>query len=191
MDIPSTMKPYLITTLDVRDNSTRRKVSRAKNIKEMKTWQGRCDRRGLEIAEDNGAVWPYKVLSFKPVKKKGDAVVYARVSTARQANGYSFQRQIEATSDWAFDNGYNVIQVFQEIGSASSGGESGVQRRLKQRGKAVDICLKKDIPLLVEDLDRWSRIMEFPPCKIISTGIYHTGMDDPEPHLQYNLGVSL
>ena len=40
------MKPYLITTLDVRDNSTRRKVARAKNIKEMKTRQGEYDRIG-------------------------------------------------------------------------------------------------------------------------------------------------
>ena len=67
-----------------------------------------------------------------------------------------------------------IAKVLEEIGSASSN-----THRLKQRDEAVDICLKKDIPLLVENLDRWSRAMEFPPCRIISTGIYTTGEDDP------------
>ena len=167
------MKPYLITSLNIENQSISRKAIRAKNIKKA--------RDSVTLSEDmkqflkeRKVQYPWKVLSVEPVKKKGDAVIYARVSTRKQSYGYSFERQITVTSDWAFDNGYKVVKVFKEIGSAFRD-----THKLKQRDEAVDICLKKDIPLLVEDLDRWSRAMEFPSCRIISTGVYKTGQDDP------------
>ena len=167
------MKPYLITTLNIQHQSISRKVARAKNIKEARDFS-KPPKYIKAMYEEENREYPWKVLSVEPVKKKGGAVIYARVSSFQQSLGYGLKRQVTATSDWAFDNGYEVVKVFEEIGSASSN-----THRLKQRDEAVDICLKKDIPLLVENLDRWSRAMEFPPCRIISTGIYTTGEDDP------------
>ena len=167
------MKPYLITTLNIQHQSISRKVARAKNIKEARD-SVTLSEDMKQLFKERKVEYPWKVLSVEPVKKKGGAVIYARVSSFQQSLGYGLKRQVTATSDWAFDNGYEVVKVFEEIGSAYAN-----THKLKQRDEAVDICLKKGIPLLVEDLDRWSSAMEFPPCRIISTGIYTTGEDDP------------
>ena len=92
------MKPYLITTLNINNQSISRTVHRAKNIKKVHDHN-----KWLEAYyEKENIKYPWKVLSVEPVKKKGGAVVYARVSTFRQSQGSSFERQITATSDWAF-----------------------------------------------------------------------------------------
>ena len=110
------------------------------------------------------------------IKNRGDAILYCRVSTSGQVSGHGLQRQFEGGYKWAKENGYNLISVFSEYGSDFHG-----KNRLKAREQAQYMATSRDIPLLIEDLDRWSRDMILPQCKLIVIGIG----EDVEP-VYYN-----
>lgn len=50
-----------------------------------------------------------------PTQQQQRAIIYARVSTADQADyGYSLQTQVAESLEYANRNGLNVVEIFQE-----------------------------------------------------------------------------
>lgn len=79
------------------------------------------------------------------------AVIYSRVSTAKQAHGHGLTRQYETCMDYADEHGYSVLEVIEDVTSGVAYDRPGLWclRRLVQAG-VVDV-------VLIEQWDRWSR----------------------------------
>ncbi|HRN70524.1 MAG TPA: recombinase family protein, partial [Candidatus Woesebacteria bacterium] len=81
-------------------------------------------------------------------------IIYTRVSTKEQVEGYSLTYQESFCREYAERQGWNVVQVFQEQG------ESAKTANRTQLQKLLDYCQKNkgkvDI-LLVHKLDRFAR----------------------------------
>ena len=52
-------------------------------------------------------------------KSQLTAVIYARVSSEEQVQGYSIQSQLRACRDWAAKNGYAVAKEYLEEGHSA------------------------------------------------------------------------
>src|SRR5262245_65627814 len=52
-------------------------------------------------------------------KQQKNAVVYARVSSEEQVQGYSIQAQLRACREWAENNGYTVAKGYLEEGHSA------------------------------------------------------------------------
>jgi DNA invertase Pin-like site-specific DNA recombinase len=83
-------------------------------------------------------------------------IIYARVSSVGQLNGYGIGRQIDCCLKYAKENKIDVISILTECESASDFENQIV------RDFAVSLANKKttkrsDCKILVESNDRWSR----------------------------------
>src|SRR5258708_6036793 len=83
------------------------------------------------------------------------AIIYARVSTAEQKNGFSLEVQIADGRAYAENHQYIVVEVFQEIYT----GESLDRPALDALRDYIKMH-KVDI-VIVSDVDRWARKMVF------------------------------
>lgn len=87
-----------------------------------------------------------------------NAIIYTRVSTKEQAEGgYSLPSQEKACRKFAKDNGYNVVDVFEERGeSAKTVNRTEFQKMIKYA-----LANKKVIDaIIVVRFDRFSRDLE-------------------------------
>jgi site-specific DNA recombinase len=82
-------------------------------------------------------------------KQQQTAVVYARVSSEEQVQGYSIQAQLRACREWAEKNGYTIAKEYLEEGhSAFRDLEKAIKEllgdtiRSKQRGFQVIVVHK-------------------------------------------------
>jgi site-specific DNA recombinase len=53
-------------------------------------------------------------------KQQQIAVIYARVSSEEQVQGYSIQAQLRACREWAEKNGYTIAKEYLEEGHSAS-----------------------------------------------------------------------
>jgi DNA invertase Pin-like site-specific DNA recombinase len=53
-------------------------------------------------------------------KQQQTAVVYARVSSEEQVQGYSIQAQLRACREWAAKNGFKVVKEYLDEGYSAS-----------------------------------------------------------------------
>ena len=53
-------------------------------------------------------------------KQQQTAVIYARVSSEEQVQGYSIQAQLRACREWAEKNGYKVAKEYLDEGYSAS-----------------------------------------------------------------------
>lgn len=79
-------------------------------------------------------------------------IVYCRVSTEKQRNNTSFERQFYSCKELATKKGILIIGVFYEVGSGAD--------ELPIRALAKAAALASSSVLLCEDYDRWSRKIE-------------------------------
>ncbi len=92
-----------------------------------------------------------KKTRLQPTANTGNAVIYARVSSAEQANGFSVDAQLRLLREWAVANCFNVIHEYIEDESAKSQG-----RRVF--GEMIDhLEANPGIHVIVEKVDRLSR----------------------------------
>jgi site-specific DNA recombinase len=84
---------------------------------------------------------------------RGRAILYARVSTGRQArSGYSLAQQMEALREYAAHAGYEVLQEVAEAG------ESGASLQRPGMDRVRDLVAAGGISaVLAQDLDRFAR----------------------------------
>ena len=87
-------------------------------------------------------------------------VVYARVSTIKQAKNSSLKCQIDQCMEYAKDHGLWVGAIFSEVGN--------VESRYPIRAQAVRVARANDGILLCVSSDRWSRagVGDLPPDDI-------------------------
>lgn len=79
------------------------------------------------------------------------AVIYARVSTGIQAEGYSLATQIESCRRYAAAHGYGVVGEYSEQ-------QSGELLRRRQMNKLIEFVREGDVQVvLAHDLDRFTR----------------------------------
>lgn len=81
---------------------------------------------------------------------RGGCIVYLRVSTASQSTSSSFVRQLECCIAAANAMGLNVHAIFSDTCSGDSG--------MPNRTLAYLHAKHKGFPILVESMDRWSRM---------------------------------
>ncbi len=83
-----------------------------------------------------------------------NVVVYTRVSSKEQLQGYSLDSQRKLCSEYAEKQGWNVLQIFEEQG------ESARSADRTQLGKMLEYCIKnkgKVDAVLVHKIDRFAR----------------------------------
>jgi DNA invertase Pin-like site-specific DNA recombinase len=87
--------------------------------------------------------------------KKGGwvkAIIYCRVSTQEQKDGYSLRQQEEALRRWCEDNGYDVLEVVQDVGSGSHLERPGLDRvRDLVDSGVVDRVVAQDLDRIARD----------------------------------------
>lgn len=70
----------------------------------------------------------------------------------QQAQGHSLQRQQQTCAKWAAENGYEVVGVFAEVGSAYNG------KPLPARETAYRMAsFRGNCDVIIEATDRWTR----------------------------------
>jgi len=91
------------------------------------------------------------------VKQHRDtAVVYSRVSSEEQVQGYSIQAQLRACREWAQTHGYNIVKEYLDEGVSAS---RNLERRENFKAMIAD-ATSKEHPydaVIVHKLDRFSR----------------------------------
>jgi site-specific DNA recombinase len=80
-----------------------------------------------------------------------NAVIYARVSTEEQGEGYSLSTQIEACQKYAINKNYQVLEIFQDKFTGTSVNRPALDE-LEQFARNNDIQ-----KIIVYDIDRFSR----------------------------------
>ena len=83
------------------------------------------------------------------------AVIYARVSSREQQEGYSIEAQLKLLKSYAQKNGFHVIAEFVDIQTAKEPGRVGLDKML-QTLKSLKTCRT----ILVEKMDRLARNQE-------------------------------
>jgi DNA invertase Pin-like site-specific DNA recombinase len=87
--------------------------------------------------------------------KKGGwvkAIIYCRVSTQEQKDGYSLRQQEEALRKWCEDNGYDVLEVIQDVDSGSHLERPGLDRvRDLVDSGVVDWVVAQDLDRIARD----------------------------------------
>ncbi len=79
------------------------------------------------------------------------AVIYVRVSSKEQSEGFSLEAQMDLLNAYAAKNGFEVIEVYKEVESAKKGGRPVFAQMLKM------FEAKPGLHLLVEKTDRLYR----------------------------------
>ena len=83
------------------------------------------------------------------------AIGYARVSTTLQeAEGYSLEAQQQAIERYCAQEGYNLIESFNEV-------ESGTNSTRTVVNKVLKLCEITNAKMVVARLDRFSRDVHF------------------------------
>lgn len=98
-----------------------------------------------------------------------DSILYLRYSTPEQADGQSEKRQIEYARKWSRENGAELVRVYRDLGI--SGGKKAGTKKNERKGLAdlLGDFERGNVPkyLLVEDVDRVSRMLPLDSLKLI------------------------
>jgi len=84
------------------------------------------------------------------------AVIYARVSSEEQVQGYSIQAQLRACREWAEKHGYTVAKEFLDEGYSASRNLDKRESFKEMLGDSASKSHLFDI-IIVHKLDRFSR----------------------------------
>ena len=79
------------------------------------------------------------------------AVIYARVSSLKQEDGYSIPAQLDLLRDYAVKNDLHILEEFTDVESAKEPGRKNFTKMMKLVGRA------KDVVILVEKVERLYR----------------------------------
>src|SRR5215510_7790063 len=133
-------------------------------------------------------------------KQQQTAVIYARVSSEEQVQGYSIQAQLQACRDWAVKNGYIVAKEYLEEGHSAF---RNLERREALKELLADTVSKQrtfDL-IIVHKLDRLFRdtlesataraILKKEKVRLISVTEPIVGSDNPENFLMEHLIVGM
>ncbi len=83
------------------------------------------------------------------------AIGYMRVSTVRQGeSGVGFEGQLAAINSYAASTGYELVNVFRDVGSGR--GKDNVRKRPNLLA-AIEEAARLKVPIMVAGLDRLSR----------------------------------
>ena len=85
-----------------------------------------------------------------------NAVIYARVSSEEQVQGYSIQAQLRACREWAVNNSFNIVKEYLDEGLSAS---KNLGKRESFKAMIADATCKEhryDV-VIVHKLDRFSR----------------------------------
>src|SRR4029453_11720086 len=90
-------------------------------------------------------------------KPQQNAVVYARVSSEEQVQGYSIQAQLRACREWAEKNGYTIAKDYLEEGHSAF---RHLEKREALKELIADAVSKRRAfdTIIVHKLDRLFRI---------------------------------
>jgi site-specific DNA recombinase len=133
-------------------------------------------------------------------KQQQTAVIYARVSSEEQVQGYSIQAQLRACREWAEKNGYKVAREYLDEGYSAS-------RNLEKRESFKEMlsdAASKNHPfdaIVVHKLDRFSRdslesftskaILKRHKVRLISIQEPVVGSDAPEDAFMEHILVGM
>ncbi|GGC06563.1 hypothetical protein GCM10011325_36760 [Dyadobacter sediminis] len=110
-----------------------------------------------------------EIIDFTGMKK---AVAYFRVSTDRQGkSGLGLEAQHEAVHVFAQHQGYQVTAEFTEI-------ESGKKNERPQLMKALLLCKKQKMTLIIAKLDRLGRNVAF-IANLMESKVEFLAVDNP------------
>src|SRR5579862_6176260 len=97
------------------------------------------------------------------------SILYLRYSTPEQADGQSEKRQVEYARKWSGENGAELVRVYKDLGI--SGGKKAGTKKNERKGLAdlLGDLERGNVPkyLLVEDVDRVSRMLPLDSLKLI------------------------
>lgn len=97
------------------------------------------------------------------------AIGYVRVSTKLQVDkGASLHRQLDRVRHWAELNGYQVNQIFEDVGSAA--GRNNLRNR-PEFEQAAREAAQAGVPLIVSDMSRLSRDLATLEKLVIERGL--------------------
>lgn len=88
-------------------------------------------------------------IKTKQISSNGNAIIYCRVSTQNQTNGFSLDTQMEASTIYCTENNYKIIDIVHEICSAK---EMSNQEKLMQL-----INSHENVHIVIHDPSRISR----------------------------------
>ena len=133
-------------------------------------------------------------------KQQKNAVVYARVSSEEQVQGYSIQAQLRACREWAEKNGYTVAKDYLEEGHSAF---RHLEKREALKELIADAVSKQRAfdTIIVHKLDRLFRdtlessttraILKREKVRLISVTEPMVGSDTPENFLMEHLIVGM
>jgi site-specific DNA recombinase len=133
-------------------------------------------------------------------KQQQMAVVYARVSSEEQVQGYSIQAQLRACREWAEKNGYTVAKDYLEEGHSAF---RHLEKREALKELIADAVSKQRAfdTIIVHKLDRLFRdtlessttraILKREKVRLISVTEPMVGSDTPENFLMEHLIVGM
>jgi site-specific DNA recombinase len=134
------------------------------------------------------------------VKEQQIAVIYARVSSEEQVQGYSIQAQLRACREWAGKNGYTVAKDYLEEGHSAF---RHLEKREALKELIADAVSKQRAfdTIIVHKLDRLFRdtlessttraILKREKVRLISVTEPMVGSDTPENFLMEHLIVGM
>ena len=133
-------------------------------------------------------------------QQQPSAVIYARVSSEEQVQGYSIQAQLRACRDWAAKHGYKVAKEYLDEGYSAS---RHLEKRESFKEMLGDAALKShpfDI-IIIHKLDRFSRdslesftskaILKRHKVRLISVQEPVVGSDAPEDAFMEHILVGM
>jgi site-specific DNA recombinase len=133
-------------------------------------------------------------------KQQQTAVIYARVSSEEQVQGYSIQAQLGACREWAEKNGYTVAKEYLEEGHSAF---RNLEKREALKELIADAVSKQRVfdTIIVHKLDRLFRdtlessttraILKREKVRLISVTEPMVGSDTPENFLMEHLIVGM
>jgi site-specific DNA recombinase len=128
------------------------------------------------------------------------AVIYARVSSEEQVQGYSIQAQLRACREWAEKHGYRVVKEYLDEGYSAS---RNLDRRESFRDMLAEAASKAHPfdTIIVHKLDRFSRdslesftskaILKRHKVRLISVQEPVVGSDAPEDAFMEHILVGM
>jgi site-specific DNA recombinase len=133
-------------------------------------------------------------------KQQQTAVVYARVSSEEQVQGYSIQAQLRACREWAGKHGYKVAKEYLDEGYSASRNLDKRESFKEMLGDAASKSHPFDT-IIVHKLDRFSRdslesftskaILKRHKVRLISVQEPVVGSDAPEDAFMEHILVGM
>jgi site-specific DNA recombinase len=133
-------------------------------------------------------------------KQKHTAVIYARVSSEEQVQGYSIQAQLRAGHEWAANSGFKIVKEYLDEGLSAS---KNLEKRESFKAMIADATSKEhpyDV-VIVHKLDRFSRdslesltartLFKRHKIRLISVLEPMVGSDSPEDALVEHILVGM